>query len=84
LSPEDKLRVHDEIATLYYNSSSQGGGGITHDEAYSMPISMRAFNIRWLINQKEREKQAQEKQANSTTPTPKGPPARISPRNPVK
>jgi hypothetical protein len=77
LSPEDKLRVHEEISTLYYNSN----GGINHDEAYSMPIFLRAFNIRWLINQKEKEKQSQEKQTNST---PKSPPSRISPRNPVK
>jgi len=80
LSPEDKLRVHEEIATLYYNSS----GGITHDEAYSMPIFIRAFNIRWLINQKNKEKEAQDKQSTSTTPTPRGPPPNISPRRPPK
>jgi hypothetical protein len=80
LSPEDKLRVHDEIATLYYNSN----GGVDHDIAYSMPISLRAFNLRWLINQKEKEKEAQDKQSDSASPTSKGPPSRISPRRPTK
>ena len=81
LSNEDKLRVHDEIATLYYNSN----GGISHDEAYSMPISLRAFNIRWLINQREKEKEAQEKQSNNnTSPISKGPPSKVLPRRTSK
>jgi len=84
LTPEDKLRVHDEIATIYYNSSSQGGGGITHDEAYSMPISLRALNLKWLINQKQKEKEAQDKQSTSTSPIPRGPPPNISSRRPSK
>ena len=79
LSPEDIVRVHDEIATLYYNSN----GGIDHDIAYSMPIALRAYNIRWLVRQKEKEKEAQEKQSNSTTPIPKGP-GRVLPRRATK
>jgi len=51
LTPEDKLRIHREIFTLIYGS----GGGITHDEAYSMPISLRYFYLKMLIEQKERE-----------------------------
>ena len=83
LNPEEKLRIHEEIALLYYNSS----GGVTHDEAYSMPIALRNFNIRWIIRQKELEKQAHEKaqDTQSNTITPKGPPiSKISPRRTSK
>lgn len=81
LNPEDKLRIHEEIAILYYNSQ----GGVSHDEAYSMPIALRNFNIRWIIHQKELEKKAHEKAADqqSNTITPKGPP-RVLPRKTAK
>lgn len=77
LMPEDKLRIHEEIALLYYNSNS----GVSHDEAYSMPIALRNFNIRWIIRQKELEKQSHDKanDASTNTVTPKGPP-RVLPR----
>ena len=81
LTPEDKLRIHENLALLYYNSN----GGVTHDEAYSMPIALRNFNIRWIIHQKEMEKEAHEKAADqqSNTITPKGPP-RVLPRKTAK
>ena len=54
--PEDKFRIHQEIFHLAYNSN----GGFTHDEIYSMPVFLRYFNLRMLIEQKEKEnKQAQ-------------------------
>lgn len=54
LKPEDKFRIHQEIFHLIYNSN----GGITHDEAYSLPIYLRYFYIRMLLEQKQRESEA--------------------------
>jgi hypothetical protein len=51
LTPEDKFRIHQEIFHLVYNSN----GGFTHDEIYSMPVFLRYFNIKMLIEQKEKE-----------------------------
>jgi hypothetical protein len=51
LTPEDKLRVHTEIFNLIYGTN----GGITHGEAYSMPVTLRYFYLKLLIEQKERE-----------------------------
>ena len=52
LTPEDKVRVHQEIFQLVYH-----GNGFTHDEVYSMPIPLRYFNLKMLIEQKEKEKE---------------------------
>jgi hypothetical protein len=51
LTPEDKVRVHTEVFQLSYH----GGGGFDHDIVYSMPIYLRYFNLRLLMQQKERE-----------------------------
>ena len=51
LTPEDKFRIHQEIFHLVYNVN----GGFTHDEVYSMPVFLRYFNIKMLIEQKEKE-----------------------------
>lgn len=76
LSPEDRVRVHEEIAILYYNSN----GGISHDEAYSMPVFLRNFNIRWIVNQKQREREESERQPQKDV-SAKGPPInKILPR----
>lgn len=73
LTPEDKLRVHQEIFHLVYNSN----GGFSHDEVYSMPVVLRYFNIRMLIEQKEREKsQAKEAESEKPSMSPKGVPQR--------
>ena len=82
LTPEDKLRIHEQIGLLYYNSN----GGITHDEAYSMTIALRNFNIRWIIHQKELEKKANEKAQDhsSNTTTPKSPPRVLPRKSPPK
>jgi hypothetical protein len=67
LNPEDRVRIHEEIFQLVYN----GNGGFTHDEVYSMPIAIRHFNIRMLVLQRQREKEASEKQSDTNTITPK-------------
>lgn len=54
LTPEDKVKVHQEIFQLVYNAN----GGFTHDEVYSMPIFLRYFYLKMLIDQKEKEKGA--------------------------
>lgn len=73
LTPEDKLRIHQEIFHLVYNSN----GGFTHDEVYSMPVVLRYFNIRMLIEQKEREKsQAKETESERPAMNPKATPQR--------
>jgi len=52
LNPEDRVRIHEEIFYLSYYSN----GGFTHDEVYSMPVFLRYFNLKMLVNQKEKEK----------------------------
>ena len=56
LTPEDKVRIHQEIFHLCYNSN----GSFTHDEVYSMPSFLRHFNLKMLIEQKEKENIANE------------------------
>lgn len=76
LNPEDRVRVHEEIANLYYNSN----GGITHDEAYSMPVFLRHFNVKWIIAQRQKEQENAANQPEKDV-SPKGPPiTRILPR----
>jgi hypothetical protein len=72
LSPDDKVRIHKEIFHLVYNSN----GGFTHDEVYTMPIFLRYFYLRMLIEQKETE----QKEANSQERMPSGP----VPKNPAR
>jgi len=52
--PEDKVRIHQEIFTIIYNSN----GGFTHDEVYSMPVFLRYFYLRMLIEQRNKENEA--------------------------
>lgn len=69
LSPEDKVRIHQEIFQLVYHSN----GGFTHDEVYSMPIYLRYFNLRMLSNQKEKENEQVKKQQDpEMSPKTKG------------
>lgn len=64
LTPEDKVRIHQEIFQLAYNSQ----GGYTHDQVYTMPIYLRYFYLRCLIEQKEKEN----KQTKEAQDPPKG------------
>jgi len=64
LNPEDKVRIHKEIFHLIYNSN----GGFTHDEVYTMPIFLRYFYLRMLIEQRENEN----KEAKSGEHVPSG------------
>jgi len=62
--PEDKVRIHQEIFHLIYNSN----GGFTHDEVYAMPVFLRYFYLKMLIEQKEIEnKQAKSQESDMTS-----------------
>jgi hypothetical protein len=67
LAPEDKVRIHQEIFHLIYNSN----GAFTHDEAYSLPISLRYFYLRTLIEQKDKENEQAKRQENQSSPKSK-------------
>ena len=49
--PEDKIRIHQDIFHLVYNSN----GGFTHDEAYTMPVFLRYFYLKMLVDQRQKE-----------------------------
>jgi hypothetical protein len=55
LTPEDKVRIHEEIFQLVYY-----GNGFSHDEVYTMPIFLRYFYLKLLIDQKRKENEANE------------------------
>jgi hypothetical protein len=65
--PEDKVRIHQEIFHLIYNSN----GGFTHDEVYSMPVFLRYFYLRMLIEQREKENESSKSQNSDMSSKPK-------------
>jgi hypothetical protein len=67
LTPEDKLRVHQEIFKLAYY-----GQGFDHDTVYSMPVYLRYFNLKMLMEEKKAEQEAAKNQEQSMAPKPKG------------
>jgi len=69
LSPEDKVRIHKEIFHLVYNSN----GGFTHDEVYTMPIFLRYFYLRMLIEQRETENKEAKSADHPISKTPARP-----------
>jgi hypothetical protein len=68
LTPEDKVRVHKEIFTLATNTD----GGYPHDQVYSMPVFLRYFYLKMLIEKREKEaeqaKAASQPKGNSPMP----------------
>jgi hypothetical protein len=66
LTLEDKLRIHQEIFHLCYNAN----GAFTHDEIYSMPIFLRYFNLRMLLEQRKKEEAAQKNHDSAPTNSP--------------
>lgn len=67
LTPEDKVRIHQEIFHLVYNSN----GGFTHDEVYTMPVFLRYFYLNMLVEQKSKESEMAKNQEDDMTPKPK-------------
>jgi hypothetical protein len=77
LTLEDKLRIHQELFHLCYNSN----GAFSHDEIYTMPIFLRYFNLRMLLEQRKKEADSQKSHDSAAPNTPKMPakmPARSS------
>lgn len=56
LGPSYKPILHDEIFTLIYHSH----GGFNWSDVYSMPIWLRKFYIKTLIQTKTDEREAQD------------------------
>jgi hypothetical protein len=75
--PEDKVRVHSEIFQLCYNSN----GGFTHDEVYSMPVFLRYFYLKSLVEQREKENKAAKDVQSTPSNTFKGP-SKFIPKKP--
>jgi hypothetical protein len=65
LPPEYKLGLHEEIFNLCYHSN----GGFTHGEIYHMPIYLRRFYIKKLVDVKKQES-AQYESASKNTKSP--------------
>ena len=68
LTPKDKPRLHDQIFQILYYSQ----GGFTHDDVYSMPIYLRNFYYKKLIDTRKKEneeiKKAQQKNKSISKP----------------
>lgn len=61
LGPSYKPILHDEIFTLIYHSH----GGFNWSDVYAMPIWLRKFYIKTLVETKEAEKKASEGKTKS-------------------
>lgn len=59
LPAEYKLSLHEEVFNLCY----YGNGGFTHTQVYNMPVYLRRFYIKKIIDVKKQEADQQE---NST------------------
>jgi hypothetical protein len=62
LTPADKLLIHEQIFSLAYHSQ----GAFTQEIAYNLPVYLRIFYLKKLIDTKEKEKEAMEKSNKSS------------------
>lgn len=58
----------DEVFSLIYFCN-----GVTHSEAWHMPIHMRKYYINKILQIKEKEKEAAESKTNNSPPRPPPP-----------
>jgi len=63
LTSEERIEIYKEIFHLVYNSN----GGFTYGDVYEMPIFLRRFYLRMLIEQKEKENDQAKHQENDIT-----------------
>lgn len=70
ITPESKPIIHNEIFSLCYHTN----GAFTHNEVYKMPINMRAFYIKKLIDLKNEENERTKKQESEVKSMSKTPP----------
>ena len=65
LQPKNKLDIHEQIFQLIY----YGEGGFTHSDIYDMPVYLRSFYYKKLVEvKKKEEKQVQESQRKNKAP----------------
>ena len=58
LKPIDRQRIHQECFDLIYH----GNGGFTFSDVYNMPLWVRRFYISKIIEFKQEEKKAHDKE----------------------
>ena len=61
LQPSDKLSLHKQIFQLIYH-----GQGFTHSDVYDMPIYLRNFYLKELIDTRKKENQQIKKAQNKS------------------
>ena len=64
LAPSNKLEIHLSIFYFIY-----GAPGFTFDDVYNMPVHMRNYYFRELMDLKKKEQQAQNQANQRTKPT---------------
>jgi len=62
LQAEYRPHIHEEIFNLLYYSN----GSFTFDDAYNLPINLRRYYLKRLIQEKETEKKLAEEQAQKS------------------
>ena len=50
LTPKDKLKLHEQIFQLMYY-----GEGFTHSDVYEMPVYLRSFYYKQLVDTRNKE-----------------------------
>ena len=63
LTAEDKPYIHNEIFNLVYH----GGGGFDYESVYNMPIWLRQYNIKKIIDYNEKQNPTKPPQQQSQT-----------------
>ena len=74
LPPQYKIQLHEEIFNLCYYSQ----GAFTQDVAYNLPVYLRRFYIRKLVDVRTKENEEAKKaqqQAKSSAKKPAKPPS---------
>jgi hypothetical protein len=63
LTPEDKPKLHEQVFQLMYY-----GQGFTHSDVYEMPIYLRNFYYKQLIDTRKRENDEMKKAQKRNNP----------------
>lgn len=61
--PSNRAAIHEELFNIAYY-----GNGFNHNELYNMPVPLRRFYGRKLIEAKEKEAQSYKRSTNESTP----------------
>ena len=60
--PSNRAAIHEELFNIAYY-----GNGFNHNELYNMPVPLRRFYGRKLIEAKNKEREAYEKAGNNSS-----------------